>query len=93
MHKMGDEKKAFTSFKKEDVPQNIIDVLVGNEHFRESTTFGKKGLGEPEEIHILIVEDSDGKEKTFTYYNMGIHYMFFGDESLRPVFRVFSHFS
>jgi len=92
VHKMGNENKPFTIFSREEIPDDILEIILKNESFRESTTFGEEGLGEPEEIDELIVVFDDGIEKTFKYMNKVIHYFFKGDEALRPVFIVFAYF-
>ncbi len=91
-HKMGNEDKPFMILGKDDIPEKILNILLGNKLFETSTIFGKKGLGDPDEIEILTIIFDDGKEKTFKYYNKGIHYLFHGDESLQPVFQVFTFF-
>ena len=92
VHKMGNENKPFTIFSREEIPDDILEIILKNKSFRESTTFGEEGLGEPEEIDELIVVFDDGIEKTFKYMNKVIHYFFKGDEALRPVFIVFAYF-
>ena len=85
IHKMGNEKKDFTTFT--EIPDDIREIILTNDNFKRERTFGKKGLGDPDEIEELII---DGK--TFTYYNKGIHYMFSGDKTLQPIFQVFTYF-
>lgn len=92
MHKMGNIDKDFLCFKQNDIPKNIIDIIITNEKFMESATFGEKGLGKPDEIESLIIEYSDSSVKTFTYYNKSIHYTLKGDKSMQPVFQVFTYF-
>ena len=79
-------------FGKDDVPENILDIILENENFKKSTIFGEKGLGDPEEIEILVIVFDNGSEKTFKYLNKGIHYLIKGDNSLQPVFKVFAYF-
>ena len=85
VHKLGTENKFLTEFN--NVPDNILELIQNNDYFMESKTFGQKGLGNPDEIETLIID-----ERTFTYYNKGIHYMFSGDKTLQPVFQVFTYF-
>jgi len=92
VHKMGNESKPFTIFSREEIPDNILEIILKNKLFKESTTFGEEGLGEPNEIEELIVVYDDGIEKTYKYINKGIHYFFKGDETLQPVFKVFAYF-
>lgn len=92
IHKMGSENKDFITFKKEEIPENILQILLSNSKFSKPTVFGQKGLGDPDEIEKLIIVDEAGNEKEFCYYNKGIHYMFSGDTSLQPVFQVFTFF-
>lgn len=92
VHKMGNQDKPFMIFGKDDVPEDILDIVLENEFFKQSTIFGEKGLGEPDEIEILVIVFDKGIEKTFTYLNKGIHYLVKGDNSLQPVFKVFTYF-
>lgn len=88
VHKMGNENKPFTIFSREEIPDDILEIILKNESFRESTTFGEEGLGEPEEIDELIVVFDDGIEKTFKYMNKAIHYFFQGDDSSTCIYSV-----
>ena len=92
VHKMGNENKPFMIFGKDDISEDILEIILENELFKKSTTFGEKGLGEPDEIEELVIVFDEGIEKTFKYLNKGIHYLFKGDESLQPVFKVFTYF-
>lgn len=69
----------------ESVPENILEILRTNEAFRKSTTFGARGLGDPEEYEKLVLEN-DGGRRTFEYFNKGISYMMSGTEEDRPIF-------
>lgn len=91
VHKMGNEDKPFRIFEKDDVLEDILKIIAENQFFKESTSFGQKGLGDPEQIEILIISDK-GIEKNFKYFNRAIHYMIMGDNSLQPVFKVFTYF-
>lgn len=91
VHKMGNEDKPFMIFEKDDVPEDILKIISENQFFKKSTAFGQKGLGDPEQMEILIISDK-GIEKTFQYFNRAIHYMIMGDNSLQPVFKVFTYF-
>ena len=92
VHKMGNEIKPFMIFGKDDIPENILDIILGNKLFKKSTIFGEKGLGDPDEIEDLVIVFDEGNEKTFKYLNKGIHYLVKGDNSLQPVFKVFTYF-
>src|SRR5690554_4410477 len=92
VHKMGNESKSFIIFRKDDVPENILNIILENELFKESTIFGEKGLGDPDEIEEIVIVFDKGKEKTFKYINKGIHYLIKGDNTLQPVFKVFTYF-
>ena len=75
----------------EQVPANILEIIKTNESFSKSCTFGKKGIGKPEEYEKLVI--SDGKnEKQFEYFNKGLHFMMSGGEKEKPVFQVFAYF-
>lgn len=75
----------------EDVPSHIQEIISNHKAFSESNTFGRPGLGTPEEYEKLVISEGD-KTKTFEYFNKGIHYMSMGTEEDRPVFQVFAHF-
>jgi hypothetical protein len=75
----------------EDVPNHIQEIITNHEAFSESNTFGRPGLGTPEEYEKLVVSEGD-RTKTFEYFNKGIHFMSAGTEEDRPVFQVFAHF-
>jgi len=89
---MGDQNKPFMIFGKDDVPEDILKIILENKLFKKSTIFGEKGLGDPDEIEILVIVSDKGIEKTFIYLNKGIHYLVKGDNSLQPVFKVFTYF-
>ncbi|MDG5814214.1 hypothetical protein QA601_03925 [Chitinispirillales bacterium ANBcel5] len=91
MHKMGKTGGDFLYFNKEDIPEDIIEILTTNEKFKKSGSFGQKGLGKPEEIESLTIIDSDGTEK-YSYHNKCMHYAFSNDQSMQPVFKAFTHF-
>ena len=42
VYKMGNENKPFTIFSREEIPDDILEIIPKNESFRESTTFAKK---------------------------------------------------
>lgn len=65
-------------YQSQDIPDNILGIPTMNPNFSESCVFGQKSLGEPDEIELLSVISDGSKEKTFSYYNKGIHYMMFG---------------
>lgn len=73
-----------------DVTENILEIIQTHDGFRESSTFGAKGLGDPEEYEKLILED-ETSSRTFEYFNRGISYMSEIEED-RLVFQVFTYF-
>ena len=73
------------------VPANILKIIKTHESFSKSCTFGKKGIGNPEEYEKLIISDGQ-KEKQFEYFNKGLYFMMSSSEKERPVFQVFAHF-
>ena len=75
----------------EDIPSHIQEIISNHKAFSESHTFGRPGLGNPEEYEKLVISEGDGT-KTFEYFNKGIHFMTTGTEDDRPVFQVFAHF-
>ncbi len=75
----------------EDVPSQIRDIIKNHKAFSESNTFGRAGLGTPEEYEKLVVSEGN-RTKTFEYFNKAIHFMASGTEKDRPIFQVFAHF-
>jgi hypothetical protein len=75
----------------EDVPSHIQEIISNHRAFSESNTFGRTGLGTPEEYEKLVISGGD-RVKTFEYFNKGIHFMSTGTEEDRPIFQVFAHF-
>jgi len=73
------------------VAEDILEIIRTHEAFRESRSFGARGLGHPEEYEKLVLERESGRS-TFEYFNKGISYMATGTEEDRPVFQVFTHF-
>jgi hypothetical protein len=90
-YKMGNETTQEGFFKEGEVSSKNLDIISSNERFMKSNSFGQKGLGNPEEYELLLI-DNDGIRKSFEYFNKGIHYMLNGTESDRPVFQVFTFF-
>jgi hypothetical protein len=92
VHKMGNEDKPLRTYEEEEIPGKIIEIIRTNDAFTEPKTFGKKGIGSPDEIEQLNIIAEDGSRKEFSYFNKSIHYAFAGGEKERPIFQVFAHF-
>ena len=75
----------------EDIPSHIRDIINNHKAFSESNTFGRAGLGTPEEYEMLVVSEGN-RTKTFEYFNKAIHFIATGTEEDRPIFQVFAHF-
>ena len=90
-HKMGNKTTRKINLKKDDIPQNIFDIIINDDSFSQSGSFGQKGLGEPDEFEELIFRDGNDV-KVFTYFNKGIHYMIYSTEKNRAIFQVFAYF-
>lgn len=72
------------------LPDHIRNIIKNHKSFAESNTFGRSGLGSPEEYEQLIVSDGN-TTKTFIYLNKAVHFITTGTEDDRPVFQVFAH--
>lgn len=73
------------------LPDHILEILKNHPAFSKSASFGRKGIGSPEEYEKLEVSDDAGVRE-FVYHNKGMHFMMEGKEVDRPVFQVFVHF-
>lgn len=74
----------------DSLPADVLEIIENHKDFSSSRTFGKKGLGSPEEYEILEVQD-DSSTRTFEYFNKGISFMMSGTAEDRPAFKVFAH--
>jgi hypothetical protein len=95
MIKSSKEKKnvSLNEVEYESIPENIRNIIEKSGLFSKSTTWGKFGMGGPDEYGVIkIAGDDGGEERVFEYINMGIHYMMHGTEEMRPVFQVFVYF-
>jgi hypothetical protein len=92
VHKMGNEKKPLRSFDDADISEEINEIICTHNDFKGSKTFGKKGLGSPDQIEILHIIFDNGEKRKFKYFNKAIHYMMTGGENERQIFKVFSYF-
>jgi hypothetical protein len=79
------------TYKAEEISQEVMDILQKDEAFLQSRVFGDPRLGDPLEYEKLVVID-EGSEKTFEYYNKGIHYMTQSGEPARRIFQAFAFF-
>jgi hypothetical protein len=73
----------------ESIPSDVLDIIRTHKAFSESATFGRMGIGSPEEYERLVISKED-RTMTFEYFNKGIHYCTAGTEEDRPVFQVFA---
>jgi hypothetical protein len=91
IHKLGNKTTHKINIKKDDIPNHILEIINNNESFSQSSSFGQKGLGDPDEFEELILRDGNDV-RVFTYYNKGIHYMMNSTEKNRSIFQVFVYF-
>lgn len=87
------EKKraALAIYEEREISPEVMEILRNDEAFSKSRVFGDPRLGEPMEYEKLVVVDEDG-EKTFEYFNKGIHYMTQSGEPARRLFQAFTFF-
>jgi hypothetical protein len=90
-HKIGNKTTHKINIKKDKIPDHILDIITNDESFSQSSSFGQKGLGDPDEFEELILRDGNDV-KVFTYFNKGIHYMMHSTEKYRNIFQVFIYF-
>jgi len=87
---LNDKNIRTVEFDEKDLPDSIIQIIKTHPAFSSSSTFGQKGLGNPQEYEILIITDDNGTRQ-FDYFNKGIYYMLKGDKAEQPVFQVFAN--
>jgi hypothetical protein len=92
INKVGEKNRIpLVTFEEKDISDKVIWILRNNEEFRKTQVFGDPRLGAPIEYEKLVVVDDEG-ERTFEYFNKGIHYMTQDGEQARQVFQVFAFF-
>ena len=90
----GKEEKARASlatYQEREISPAVMEILRKDEAFRKSRVFGDPRLGAPLEYEKLVVVD-ENDEKTFEYFNKGIHYMTQSGEPARRIFVAFAFF-
>jgi hypothetical protein len=90
----GSKEKArapLATYEEREISPAVMEILRSDEAFRKSRVFGDPRLGEPVEYEKLVVAEEEG-EKTFEYFNKGIHYMTQSGEPARRIFQAFAFF-
>lgn len=85
------ERAAIATYEEREISPVVMEILRNDEAFRKSRVFGDPRLGVPLEYEKLVVVDEDG-ERTFEYFNKGIHYMTQSGEPARRIFQAFAFF-